>query len=390
MRKKWSWFPYDATDYKAAQGWLDRQAARGWALKHIYFGCLARLEEAEAPRHLADVNVVGDTLDHRNQEYLQLCDDAGWELVQNLRGMFLFRAKPGADPAPVQTDDGIEWERFWKKYVLRGNLVGVTVIAVAFALIRLFYTLGGRKSIAMLPASNGMLLLGAVLALMVVSLLWSAGHTAVYYFQCRRAGRIVTPGRRSTAVRADLTSLLLPLLLAGHLVVLLESFGVLGVSAELRTDEFHSENTATVEACRPYPVVMGDDLGLDSETALSRYLNVHRSVLMAYLDYSELIPDGPGGLAILSGERYECVSEPLARWVLGQRKRETEEGAFLWGELPWEAAGLPGFDESYVCRDNGYLLLREGKTVALVGCSQGADLTSAAVQDMLWERLGLN
>lgn len=395
MRKKWGWFPYDADDYKAAQGWLDAQAAGGWALKRIYFGRFALLEEAETPRHMVDLCLGGELGEANDEAYLQLCDDAGWEPVQTLRGMLLFRAKPGADPAPIHTDEGIEWERFWKKYVLRNTLISTAVTAVALLMLWVIWMaadqVGARSSYAPLPASNGALMMGVGLALSLVYLLWSAGRTAVYWFRCKRAGAVVTLGRRSTMARIVLGRAYSILFVAGWLVLMLEGAGLFGNVVDLSMNILREEETATVEACRAYPVAMADDFGVEWTEAWSRYLDGRRSPLMDYLEYSEMVC-GPGERATyqITCERYGCVSEPLARRILAQRKRETERGTgFLWGELPWAEAGLPEFDESYTCRGNAYLLLREGNVVALVGCSQGADLTSAAVRDMLWERLEL-
>ena len=33
---KWGFFPFDAMDYKAAQAYLDKKAAQGWVMEHLY------------------------------------------------------------------------------------------------------------------------------------------------------------------------------------------------------------------------------------------------------------------------------------------------------------------------------------------------------------------
>lgn len=80
--------------------------------------------------------------------------------------------------------------------------------------------------------------------------------------------------------------------------------------------------------------------------------------------------------------------EWLARWVFDLRARETRGGVFLWGELEWEPSPGLGFEESYVCWDGEYLLLRQGNIVALVGC-RGLDLTTPERLDVVRERLGI-
>ena len=123
-------------------------------------------------------------------------------------------------------------------------------------------------------------------------------------------------------------------------------------------------------------MVLSSDLGLpDSDD--SRHLEGFGSILMEFLEYREIAdgedPEAP--VHILTTERYDCAGEGLARWTLAQRREETRNGSFLWGELEWEDAPGLGFDESCVCRGGSYLLFRQGRVVALVGCS-GLDLTA--------------
>ena len=111
MGGAWGFFPYEAMDYKAAQACLDRRAAAGWVLKKVHLNVLARFEPCEGRSHFVDLD-LRRTLDETDPDYLQLCADAGWEKVQSLRGMLLFRSRPGTHPAPIQSDPGMEWERF--------------------------------------------------------------------------------------------------------------------------------------------------------------------------------------------------------------------------------------------------------------------------------------
>ena len=74
--------------------------------------------------------------------------------------------------------------------------------------------------------------------------------------------------------------------------------------------------------------------------------------------------------------------------VFDQRARETREGTFLWGNLEWEDAPGLGFEESYVCQEGEYLLVRQGTTVALVGC-RGLDITTPEQLTVIRARLSL-
>lgn len=371
MNTKLGFFPYEAMNYKAAQRWLDRKARRGWALSRVYLGCIAHLQRQERPSHFVDLDIRNDYGD-TDGDYLQLCSDAGWELVQNLRGMLLFRAAPGKSPAPIQTDGEIEWERFWEKYRPR---VWLTLLyLLCFGLLAAILLLPSRLSFTAALALNSSLIYALYLVLAVVCAVLDWGHSRWYLARCRRSCQVEDPGPAAT-LRDSLLRLRNPLLCLCLLFTVAGFFGF-GQTVNLNWYPMNEEHTATVEACRNWPVVMASDLGLpDSED--SRHLEGFRSILMDFLEYRELTdgegPDVP--FHALTTERYDCFCEALARWAVGQRRRETQNGAFLWGRLDWEPAPGLGFDESYTCGGGAYLLLREGNVVALVGCT-GLDLTS--------------
>lgn len=382
MNAKLGFFPYEAMDYKAAQSWLDRQGTRGWALKHVYLGCIALLRRAEHPTHFVDLDIRGIDED-TDADYLQLCADADWELVQNLRGMLLFRAAAGTSPAPIQTDGELEWERFWEKY--RPRFWTTLLILFCVGLIAFLLTLPTQRNIpAMLAASLGLLyLLYFAFAVLYTLAKWL--HSKWYLAKCRRANRVEDPGPMATVLGSlnRLQTLLLCLIL---FFTFAQPLGF-GRTVDLDWYSPNETYTATVEACQAWPVVTAADLGL-GDSGYSRHLEGFRSILADFLEYRELTrPEGPdGSVYILTTERYDCLNGWLARWVLNQRQAETQNGAFLWGELDWEPTPGLGFDESYTCQNNAYLLFRQGKVVALVGCT-GLDLTQPQSLDAIRARI---
>ncbi len=382
MNMRLGFFPYEAINYKAAQAWLDRRAERGWALKRVWLGCVALLQRAEAPRHFVDLDARGGFDGDVDADYLQLCADAGWELVQNLRGMLLFRSAPGKSPVPIQTDSGIEWERFWEKYRPRFRNILVTLLCLGLLAVAL--ALPSRRNFTAMLALNSGLLYALYVVLMIAYIALEWVHSRWYLARCRRSGRVEDPGP-AAAVLGSLCWLRVPILCLCLLFMVLEPFA--GKTVDLDWYPMNEEYTATVEACRGWPVVMASDLGLpDSED--SRRLEGFRSPLMDFLEYRELTdgegPDVP--VYILTTERYDCLSESLAKWAVRRRREETRNGAFLWGELEWEPAPGLGFDECYICRDGSYLLFRQGGTVVLTGCS-GVDLTTEQSLTAVRERV---
>lgn len=391
MRQCLGFFPYETMNYKAAQAYLDRKAAKGWALQHIYLGAIARFIPAETPRHFVDLDIREHFEKESDPDYLQLCTDAGWEHIQTLRGMLFFRAADGADPIPIQSDADLEWERFWRKYA-RKNLISTAVallLGVGILAVILGLTPGPGRSVASLAASDSALLYLLSLGMGLVSILLSFIGVPLYLLRCRKSGQVESPGQAWAWIQDAPFRLSKPLYLIAALVALLEIFGVVGTTVDLALSGYNHEETATVEACREYPVVMAADLGLRNSED-SRYLDGHRSPLAEFLNYSEISPrtDPEAPLYILTTERYECVSESLARWIINIRRDETRKGAFLWGELDWQTAPDLGFEECYTCRENSYLLLRQGNVVALVGCAH-LDLTTPERLPLIRARLGL-
>ena len=383
MNTEFRFFPYEAMNYKAAQAWLDRKAAQGWGLARIYLGCIARLQRAEQPSHFVDLDIRSGFDGDTDADYLQLCSDAGWELVQSLWGMLLFRSAPGRTPAPIQTDGQLEWERFWKKY--RPRIWQTLLIALCIGALAFVWTMPSQRNAAASLATNlGLLyLLYFVLAALYVLGQWV--YSRWYFARCRRTSRVEDPGRAATVLDWG-GRLQTPLLCMILFLVVAEPLGF-GKTVDLEWYSLNETYTATVEACQEWPVVMAVDLDLPS-SGYSRRLEGFGSILVDFLEYRELTDGGePNTHHILTTERYECVSEGLARWVLAHRREETRNGAFLWGELEWASTPGLGFDECYTCRDSSYLLFRQGKVVVLTGCS-GTDLTTPQSLESIRTRTG--
>lgn len=391
MKGKLGFFPYEAMNFKAAQAYLDKKQAQGWQLRHVYFGCIALFDAAEKPKHFADLDIRQFMDETPDSDYLQLCEDAGWKHIQTLRGMLLFRAVEGMDPAPIQSDMELEWERFWKRYARKNLITSLLVLLAAIGLLTVVFGLTPQpgRSITILVTANSSLLYLFSLGMGLVSILTGFVTVPLYLFRCRKSGQVETPNKIAAWLQDTLFRLYKPFYLIAACVALAEILGA-GNTADLAWDPlFNHEYTATVEACRDYPVILAADLGLPSNQNRGRWLNGHRSILAEYLEYRETIGSSQDGTYHnLTTERYECLNEPLAQWVIDQRREETAEGAFLWGALDWEPAPGLGFTESYTCRENSYLLVRQDNVVALVGCTE-LDLTDPEYLAIVRARLDL-
>lgn len=382
--RKWGFFPFDAMDYKAAQAYLDKKADAGWVLDKLYCKRFARFVPAEGRVHYVDLDLHGTLDDGPDLNYLQLCEDAGWELVKRAKGMLLFRSLLGRHPVPIQTDEGIEADRFWKKYVRKNYLTLLIVLFFLVAFCLLILSLPNREpTVSALLYTNAVLLLLPALVFCAVYLLWSLSSTTGFYIRFRRLGKLPQRGRPGAWLMGVLSFVMSLLFVGGLYLSAAESFG-LGKTVNVAWSSFSQEYTATPELCQSYPVVTAADLGQEP-SAHSRYLDGHRSLLVDFLHYSEVTHGA--GHHILTTERYDCAGETMARWMFAIRRRETASGQFLWGELDWsETAADWDFDQVCVAQDGAYLLLREGHTVVLIGATD-FDLTEPEHLDMIRQRV---
>ena len=93
MRKQKSirWFRYTVEDAKAAQAELDEQAERGWELEEVGL-FTATFRRAERPRRCGWSPPGGRASGKRTgmpgPDYLTLCGEAGWELLEEDGGCF--------------------------------------------------------------------------------------------------------------------------------------------------------------------------------------------------------------------------------------------------------------------------------------------------------------
>ena len=380
--KKWGIFPFDAMDYKAAQAYLDKKAEDSWVLDKLYLKWFARFVPAEGRYHCVDLDTPRVFDDDPDWDYVEFCEGAGWELVANIRSMLVFRSKLGQHPAPLQTDNELEAEKFWKKYVRRNFLIELVCLLFLAGLIALFASLPSpRISVTELLCSNAAVLGALYLLVAFVLLLRSLYRTIAIYLRFRRT-REITGQKYTGAWTAGLFSLLMKVLVILWYILYLTEGLFLGKVVDVAWSSYSKEYTATPELCQSYPVITAADLGLPYSED-SRYLDGRRAFLAERLDYSE-ITHTPHH--ILTTERYECANETVARWMFEARRAETARSSgFLWGDLDWgETTSDYGFDRICFTRDHSYLLALKGDTVILAGASE-MNLTDH--MDTIWDRL---
>jgi len=142
----WRPFSYLIIHRQAAQDRLDAMAQQGWALEKIRFECLAKFRRTQRRdlRYFVDFTDTKPADPYEEAEYIRLCADAGWEQVEQMSYWNIYASAPGRDPAPIQTDPEVEYERYRKK-VARRSWIGAAMVAAVL----------GIYALLMLPTFRG-------------------------------------------------------------------------------------------------------------------------------------------------------------------------------------------------------------------------------------------
>ena len=199
----WSLFTYPVMDIKAAEALLNRRAAEGWALDRVYLGTFARFVPANTPEAwCVDWSRSGYS---ERPDYLALCADAGWVLVQKVGAFNLYKAPAGTPP--IQTDSAEESRRF-RQEVLRANFKGwifLLAMILLLAALALLVSDGSWRQVllSLLLTQTGLFLLLSLSAILGAWLLWT-GRLLLRLRQWDRAvgGSLPVPGRRSAGTAA--------------------------------------------------------------------------------------------------------------------------------------------------------------------------------------------
>lgn len=421
------WFPFLGTDYKAVQRWLDRKAAQGWELEEAG-PLLARFRRTGRRDLRCCVDIADQGRRNRaREEYLELCAQAGWVLVDTVRGMNLFKSKPGSAPAPIHTDPALELARFGKKFVgtqIAAVLTPLIAGGLSFALRRLtgppVQTPSHLEVLCTLTSSVTLMCVLLWAILFVPALLLQLVHLLSYWLRSnigvRRGGAMPEGGLLGARIRGALVALMevwgllvlcavgleseTPLAAAGlgGLFLLAAGLGALyspmGWDKRLGRKTLHISAfilcaTAAVLAARPcFGTRTQDDLTRaeilarpvctlsELKTLIAKEpdrisFRENRSPLVHGYEYTE---QWMGLDNRLEQHIYACADKALAERYAAYARERLEAGLTYGGVTLREPAvleriALAGIDEAWAGRAGGgsehrYLILRRGNVTA--------------------------
>lgn len=202
-QSQWSLFTYPVMDIKAAEALLNRRAAEGWTLDRVYLGTFARFVPADTRwAWCVDWSRPGYS---ERPDYLTLCTDAGWTLVQKVGAFNLYKAPVGTPP--IQTDS-VEDARRFRQEVLRANFKDwfflLAMILLLAALVFLVSDDSWQTALmATLLTNTGLALLISLPAILASWLLWTSRLLLrLRQWDQAAGGSLPAPGRRSAGAAA--------------------------------------------------------------------------------------------------------------------------------------------------------------------------------------------
>lgn len=349
--KRTRWFHYNTEDARAAQAELDELADKGWELEEVGL-FTATFHRAQRPRPCWVEPARWKSERRKDEaaraEYLALCGEAGWELIGEDGGLFYFKAREGLRPAPIQTDEAVEWEGVWKK-ALAGQVWSLLYIIIYWVAWSGARFLRERPRMWELFLSNAAMVAQGMLLLLLALGLFLAVRVLRYRTRCRRAvaeGEPFPVPRRWAARLRGASSWIVWILIVACLVMLWAS------------RDYESR-------------FLTDGSGYTEES---------HSVLGDYYEFWGY--DETGGH--LWVERTDCRTGWLAGWICGDfRAAEGDAGRIRRERHRHDGAVIPqetdlGFDKAWTYSIGGYegLILRDGDQVVRMEAEE-IDLTSA-------------
>lgn len=141
VKKIW---PFMWADYKSAEKYLEKMAAKGLMIKNIEafifegFNSIAVYEVTEPQHRKFCIDGFKGSAEDA-QHYITMAEDAGWEGVAADYGILIFASKEGEHPTPLQTDWHNEYQQIRKSFWKMDIPLGIASLLMMYA----FYKMDG-------------------------------------------------------------------------------------------------------------------------------------------------------------------------------------------------------------------------------------------------------
>lgn len=121
-------FRYNMMNKTLVESYLEKQAQKGWLLKSVSGG-LAQFEKIEPDNYRFQMDGMLLYEDEKKDDYLQICEEAGWKQLVDTRDYRIFYTKD-IHAVPLQTDPQIAFEsvsKCIKSRGIQGTLSGILI-----------------------------------------------------------------------------------------------------------------------------------------------------------------------------------------------------------------------------------------------------------------------
>lgn len=190
--KKFISFRY--TDLTAVCEYLEEMEAQGWQL--VSMGMLSEFRKCEprkvryAAELLESASAISNSISDKSQDYIDMCEQAGWKFICNIGKMFIFRTE--SETAPEIVTDSAEKLAGIKKAMLKTNLLTWFVLPLII-LFNLSMQLQSIGSIAVLATQYIALATMLIYAMFYLTVILQITGFTKWYIKAKRA---VTDGQK--------------------------------------------------------------------------------------------------------------------------------------------------------------------------------------------------
>lgn len=123
---------------RGVEEYLEYMAGEGYPLESLGIGT-AKFKKETPQQQKYCIDFFRDA-GVAKREYLQLCEDSGWELVDEMSYVYYFKNKSDVlSPVPLHTDEQVEKENFKATYPSERLSTIICIVDVLILLLGIFY-----------------------------------------------------------------------------------------------------------------------------------------------------------------------------------------------------------------------------------------------------------
>lgn len=147
----WRLWPFSRDNHAWIPEYLEKMEKKGLRLDYLMEPLsIARYEKIAPQETRYDTSLFWSKDYYEISEYMEFCQESGWETVWQLQECKIFRAKDGANPLPLETDEEIQAEK--QESITRKRRNGSAGLAIVYLVfVYLFYKICSPFDLLIMP-----------------------------------------------------------------------------------------------------------------------------------------------------------------------------------------------------------------------------------------------